>query len=200
MKSLGHQKKRINPPFKHNCSVTHKRLLASLGEYRKIHITGNAGAGKSTLAKYLGQSLEIEVFGLDKIVWQPYYKPASIQQRNDGITDLLKKPEWVIEGVSSQVRSEANIIIFIDLPRRVSIWRCMRRSLPYLFLSRPDMPKYCPEILILPRLLKMIINFPNNTRPAILSDKPRSTMFIHISSTKELKQFVDEIKASLIVP
>lgn len=36
----------------------------------KIHVTGNAGAGKTTIARKIGNELGLDVFGLDKIVWQ----------------------------------------------------------------------------------------------------------------------------------
>lgn len=38
---------------------------------KKIMIVGSGGAGKSTLAKQLGEKLDIPVYHLDAIFWQP---------------------------------------------------------------------------------------------------------------------------------
>ncbi|MFT7214503.1 MAG: adenylate kinase family enzyme, partial [Granulosicoccus sp.] len=37
----------------------------------RIHVTGDAGSGKTTLGKKIGAELNLPVFGLDQVVWQP---------------------------------------------------------------------------------------------------------------------------------
>ena len=64
----------------------------------------------------------------------------------------------------------ADLVVFLDVPRRVSLVRCARRNAPYLFRSRPDLPERCPEVLIIPKLLKIIWQFPTHVRPQLLAD------------------------------
>ena len=47
----------------------------------KIHVTGNAGSGKTTLAAKLGDALELPVFGLDSVVWQPGWRKTPASER-----------------------------------------------------------------------------------------------------------------------
>ena len=90
-----------------------------MGKYMRIHITGNAGSGKSTFAKSIGDVLGVHVYGLDKIVWKEGWKKTPLHERNSLEEELVAKPQWVIEGVSSIARQAADITIFLDFPRRV---------------------------------------------------------------------------------
>ncbi len=127
----------------------------------RIFITGNAGAGKTTLAKALGSQLSVPVVHLDQIIWQPYWQKTSDHDRSEAIEQITQSDNWIIEGVSEVVRTKADLTIFLDVPRYTCLLRCAKRNLPYLFRSRPELPAHCPEILIVPRILQIIWNFPN---------------------------------------
>ncbi len=134
----------------------------------RILITGNAGSGKSTLAARLGASLGLPVHGLDQIVWQPGWRKSPADWRRDREAELVAPPCWIIDGVSRTVLDAADYVIFLDVSRATSFIRCARRNWKYLFRSRPGLPEHCPEILIIPRLIKIIWRFPINVRPGIL--------------------------------
>jgi len=147
----------------------------------KIHITGNAGSGKSTLAQELGAALQLPVFGLDKIVWQSGWvkTPRDIVAAKE--LELIARPQWIIEGVSHRIRDAADVFIFLDVSRKTSIIRCAKRNWRFLFTGRPELPDNCPEILILPQLLKIIWNFKVRARPRVLSDvseKPQRSIIV----------------------
>lgn len=135
----------------------------------RIFITGNAGSGKTTLARQIGEGLGLPVFGLDSIVWLPGWKKASSAMREKQLAELISKPDWVIDGVSLTVIEAADTVVFLDVNRRTAFWRCAKRNWRYLFHSRPGLPDHCPEILIVPRLVQIIWRFPAKVRPAILS-------------------------------
>lgn len=80
---------------------------------------------------------------------------------------------WIIEGVSSIVREAADLVVFIDLPRRVCAWRSSRRTLCYLRSGRAELPEACPEWRIYPTLLRIIRDFPNHAGRAILEEARR---------------------------
>ncbi len=136
----------------------------------RIHITGNAGSGKTTLARDLGEILNIEVFGLDKIVWRENWVATPKDERAFLEEELTSKQEWIIEGVSSVARQSADYIVFLDLPRCTCLKRGVLRSFKYLFSSRPELPNNCPEIKIIHRLIKLIWQFNKYMRPSIIND------------------------------
>jgi adenylate kinase family enzyme len=136
----------------------------------RIFITGNAGAGKTTLARSLGPVLNLPIYGLDRIVWRAGWQKTPSAEKQKAIDELIdSSDDWLIEGVSQSVMRAADTIIFLDVPRSVCLWQCMKRNSRYLFKSREELPEHCPEILILPELLRIIWNFPEKVRPSILN-------------------------------
>jgi len=161
----------------------------------RIHITGNAGSGKTTMTKELGLLLDVDVYGLDKVVWQQGWATRPSKERRKLEEALCQNPTWVIEGVSSVVRESADIIIFLDFSRSECYWRCLKRNWRYLFKSRPELPPHCPEIKIIPQLIKIIWQFPNTSRPKIIHgyDKKKQT-FVTLNSNKDIESFLEEIR------
>lgn len=135
---------------------------------KRILVTGNAGSGKSTLAKRIADRLCLPRHSLDGIVWQAKWKKTPQAEREERIQNLVLKDAWVIDGVSSHVQAVADVVIFLDVPRRVSFWRVTKRNWEFLFRSRPELPPGCSEVLIIPTLIKIIWHFPKRIRPRIL--------------------------------
>jgi len=148
-------------------------------------VTGNAGAGKTTLARKIGAELDLPVFGLDHVVWQPGWKKTDAALRDRLENELVARPVWVIEGVSDLIRRSADITIFLDLPHHLCFWRALMRSLRFLFTGRPELPPNCPEYKILPGLLRLTWRFQSRVRPKILNDMARGANFIHVKNPGE---------------
>jgi adenylate kinase family enzyme len=144
---------------------------------RRINVTGNAGSGKTTLALQIGRRLDLPVHHLDSVVWQPRWKKTDPHTRRALEEQLTRRESWVIDGVSKHIRERADLVVFLDLPRPKCVLRAMKRNVPYLFRSRLGLPEKCPEILIVPRLLKIIWRFPSRVRPAILEEAEGSARY-----------------------
>jgi adenylate kinase family enzyme len=159
--------------------------------YNRIFITGNAGAGKTTLAKYVSNILNLKFDSLDSIVWQSNWQVTSLDERQQLIAKLLNKNEWIIEGVSADVLVNANIIIFLDIPRFLCYIRLIKRNYKFLFRSRPELPDNCPEFKIIFRLIKIVWKFNAVVRPVIINHinnvtLPKNTIIYHIKNKKDL--------------
>lgn len=59
---------------------------------RRIFVTGNAGSGKSTYAKRLGETLNLPVHGLDAIVWQSGWRKTPPEEKQKRIQPLAACP------------------------------------------------------------------------------------------------------------
>ncbi len=161
----------------------------------RILITGNAGSGKTTLSKHVAKKLGLKQYGLDKIVWKEGWQKTAPDERSKKIAELVRKKSWVIDGVDFQVMKAADIVVFLDFPRRTCYWRTLKRNPRYFFTSRPDLPPRSPEILIIPYLLKLIWRFPRRVKPKILKEKRlrNPETFVHITSNKELPYWMDKM-------
>lgn len=162
----------------------------------KILVTGNAGSGKSTLSRRIGDKLPIPVYSLDKVVWKPGWEKASDTEKRKGIEKLISKDKWIIDGVSSQVLEVADTVIFLDYPMMTCYSRVLKRNWRYLFRSRPELPENCPEILIIWELVKIIWNFDRKYKYNVIDQINKfkhSKKIIHISSNDELEKFMTSL-------
>jgi adenylate kinase family enzyme len=166
---------------------------------RRIHITGNAGSGKSTLARAIGKSLGLPVKHLDGIVWQSGWRKAPRAEREKAEAIMIASDTWIIEGVSRQVRAAADLVVFLDVPRPLCLYRAFKRNLPYLFRSRPELPERCPEILIIPKLIGIIMRFPGLARCELLEEAGMSGRYRVIRGNRELARFVEGLVMEGIV-
>ncbi len=163
----------------------------------KINITGSAGAGKTTWAKRFGAALQLPVYHLDSAVWQPGWEKTPPVRRAQLEQEMVSQPRWVIDGVSDFIRTEADLVVVLAVPR----WRCLlqafRRNLPYLFRSRPELPPGCPEILILPTLIRMIMRHPKTLAPKLLAEAGCSSRYHVLHTNAELQALLQLLEVQM---
>ena len=124
---------------------------AGISMERIMVIGVSAGVGKSTFARRLGDTLNIEVHHLDTYYWRPGWMVAPLEDFISAQKEILRYDKWIMEGNYShsfKLRSElADTIIYLEPPLRVCLYRVIKRWLSYLGKTRPDMGKGCNEKL-----------------------------------------------------
>jgi adenylate kinase family enzyme len=65
---------------------------------KRILIIGSAGAGKTTLAHYLGQHLALPVIHLDQLFWRPGWVAPPVIEWKQQVNQLLARPTWILDG------------------------------------------------------------------------------------------------------
>jgi adenylate kinase family enzyme len=169
---------------------------------KKIAIIGPAGAGKSTLAREIGDITQIEVVHLDMLFWKPGWVEMSREAWISTQQELVQGKEWIIDGhfqSTIDIRlNAAGCVIFLDMSRLLCLWRVIKRHVMYFKRSRPDLPKECPEKITWQYLVK-IWNFPKKER-AILIEKLRrisdEKQIIWLTSPRDVYRFLNVLKAT----
>lgn len=98
----------------------------------KIMIIGNAGGGKSTLAKGLSIARNLPLYRLDALQWNSGWIPtpkAEFDRRHD---ELISQNIWIIDGFADWESIErrcaaADTIILVDLPLWIHLLFAKRR-------------------------------------------------------------------------
>ena len=136
----------------------------------KILVSGNAGAGKSSLGKKLAEKYDLPLYGLDKIVWKPGWVKVPKKERDEVIDKILAKDSWVLEGITRNGLFEADIIYFLDIHPLRCAFNVIRRFLKNGLGPRPELPKDCPEYIGFLIALKTNFIFHKVTKPWLLDD------------------------------
>jgi adenylate kinase family enzyme len=137
-----------------------------------VLVVGSGGAGKSTLAVRLGAAWHLPVVHLDREFWQPGWVETPKPAWRERVTELVAQPRWVMDGNyggTVELRmGRADLIVLLDLPRRVTIPRVLRRSLVWRGRSRPDMAEGCTEHLDVD-FLRWLWRYPREGRVRLTS-------------------------------
>jgi adenylate kinase family enzyme len=168
---------------------------------RKIVVIGSGGSGKSTFARRLGASLELEVIHLDSIYWSAGWVEMPKPEWRKTVEELLKGNAWIMDGNYSgtlETRLEAcDTVIFLDLSRVVCIWRLLKRAVLYRNERRPDMAAGCPERLNW-EFIKWVWEYRTRSRPKIVKLlEATSKQVIWLRSPEEVERFLDKNENSL---
>ena len=115
----------------------------------RIIIIGCGGAGKSTLARQLGEKLDIPVVHLDTLFWKPGWIEETAEEFDRKLAKELEKPKWIMDGNFNRTMPErvakCDTIIYLDYNRLVCLWGVIKRNLTNRGKVRPDMGEGCPE-------------------------------------------------------
>jgi len=164
---------------------------------KKIALVGCAGSGKTTLASQLKEIFNLPLYHLDKYYWKPHWQRADFDEFCKSHNELCLKDEWIIEG--SYIRTlyerieHADIIIFLDMPRYVCLWRVFKRWILNWGNTMPDSPENCPQKLDW-TFLKWVWNFNARFRKSILHmlDEYADEKSIYIlRSTNDVQSFLE---------
>src|SRR5690349_18913828 len=98
---------------------------------KRVVVIGSGGSGKSTFSRELGRATGIPVIHLDREFWRPGWEETPKDEWNALVAELLAGESWIMDGNFGGTREmrmqAADTIIFLDLPRRVCLYRILKR-------------------------------------------------------------------------
>lgn len=167
---------------------------------KKAVVIGSPGAGKSTFARRLGEITGIGVFHLDRLFWKPGWVETPRPEWIELQRRIVENESWIIDGnygATMEIRLQAaDTVVWLDPPRRVCLWRAVKRAARYYGRTRPDMGEGCREKLDLEFLL-YIWKFKKSGRGEILARleeaREAGKRVVRLTTDSQAKNFLDSL-------
>jgi adenylate kinase family enzyme len=130
-------------------------LLAPLdkasGNMKRVAIFGNAGGGKSTLARELAAITGLPLYVIDKIKFRQGGAEVPHEEYLQLHSVLMSRDEWIIDGFESiefawERFEAADTLVHVDLPLAVHALWVTKRLVKGLFVDPPGWPEGSPVI------------------------------------------------------
>lgn len=160
---------------------------------KRVVIIGSGGAGKSTLARALGQKTGLPVVHLDGLYWRVGWVPTPEDQWAERQRELVERERWVMDGNYGSTLdlrlAAADTVIFLDTPRLV-----LKRRLRFHNRTRPDMSAGNPERLT-GEFLRWVWGYPKR-KPALL-EKMRAQRYVRVvvlRRSRDVKGFLNRLE------
>jgi hypothetical protein len=168
----------------------------------KVAIIGNAGGGKSALARRLGKRFRLPVRVIDDVQWQPGWRPAPADVISATHAAWLAESKWIIDGwgpweLIEQRFVEADTIVIVDFPLRVHYrWALQRQVLAAVGLAKGWPPAGCPALAVTLRLLRVMQYVNRELRPRLLrlvSEEHFRSRVVFLRSPRELRRWASQL-------
>ena len=165
---------------------------------KRVIIIGCGGAGKSTLARKLGEKTGLPVIHLDKLFWKPGWVERTPEEFDPIVQQELEKETWIMDGNFNRTigmrLAACDTVIYLDYPRLVCIKNWLGRVLKNWGHARPDMTEGCTE-WIDPEFVKWIWNFNKNNRARYyeLLNNATDKQVVILRSRRQAQKFLDSV-------
>ena len=164
----------------------------------RIMIIGCGGAGKSTLARSLGEKTGLPVIHLDKLFWKPGWVSLSREEFDLVHQGAIEQEKWIIDGnfdrTMAQRMDRCDAVIYLDFSRWACVMGVLKRIITTYGTVRPDMGEGCPERFSL-EFLVWVWNFNKNKREKIyrLLNETEGVEKIVLKNRRMVKRFLKSI-------
>lgn len=145
----------------------HAEAPAATRALERVLVMGGAGAGKSTLARKIGERLGLPVLHLDRFVFGPNWTRVAPQVARERLIAAMEGGHWVIDGMYPQFSdltlAQAELVLWIEQPWWRRLWRTWRKTRIHRGKTRADRPDGAEEAFGW-RYVRMVLSFGRFTR------------------------------------
>jgi adenylate kinase family enzyme len=169
---------------------------------KRVAVFGNAGGGKSTLARRLAEITALPLCVLDKLQFKEGGAAVPHDEYLRLHRDLLARETWIIDGYGDNTTvwerlDAADTLIYVDLPVPTHYWRVTKRLIKGLFADPEGWPKSSPlwsstvsSYRVIPRCHRYLT--PRYRR--LVTELAASRRVAHLKSPREMAAFLENVK------
>ena len=175
---------------------------------RRVAVFGNAGGGKSTLARQSAQLTQLPLYPLDTIQYKPGGGAVPHAEYLTVHKELLSRDAWIIDGfgcvASAWERcSVADTLIYIDLPLLTHCRWVTKRLIKGLFVDPEGWPANSPLWSSTMDSYRVVWLCHRRLTPRyrqLVSDAAASKRVHHLRSPAGMKVFLEAVKQERLSP
>ena len=169
----------------------------------RVLLVGPGGAGKTTLARQLGDITGLPVVHLDAMYWRAGWVSTPKDEWEPIVQQLCSAPTWIMDGnfggTIDQRLAACDTVLLLDLAPWRCLWRVLTRTARYAGRSRPDMAPGCPERLDA-EFLWWIATYRRNKLPGLLAQldaaRDAGTKVEILRTPAEVERFLSRVIAA----
>ncbi len=171
-------------------------LVTQLPKVKRVLVLGSSGSGKTTMAKFLSERLGVPHLELDACFHEANWTPAAPEVFLGRVEAVVGKGEWAACGNYSLVRdrlvTEAEVIVWLDLPFQVVFSRVVRRTFRRCFekeeLWNGNRERLWPQFFSRDSLFLYVIKSHRRRKQQFESILPKEKT-LRLKSPKEVAEF-----------
>jgi adenylate kinase family enzyme len=169
---------------------------------RKVAVFGNAGGGKSTLARKLAEVTSLPLYPLDMIKYRARGGEVPHDEYLRAHAELLRRDAWIIDGFGC-VKSawerfaSADTLVYIDLPLFTHFLWVTKRLLKGIFVTPEGWPERSPMFSSTISSYRVLWLCHRRLTPKyreLVSETPPHKRVYHLRSSAEIDAFLATVK------
>jgi adenylate kinase family enzyme len=175
---------------------------------KRVAIFGNAGGGKSTLARELATITGLPLQAIDQMQYRPGGARVPHEEYLCAHRELLQRERWIIDGFGCidsvwQRLDAADTLIHVDLPLTVHALWITKRLFKGMLATPEGWPDGSPMISSSIQSYRVLWRCHRHLTPkyrAHVSDAAQRKRVFHLRSRQELASFLDAVRNECAAP
>jgi adenylate kinase family enzyme len=169
---------------------------------KRVAVFGNAGGGKSTLARNLAELTGLPLYVVDMMQFGAGGATVPHDEFLQAHADLLRRDEWIIDGfgnaaIAWERFAAADTLVYVDLPILTHYGWVTKRFIKGLFANPKGWPDNSPlwsSTLSGYRVIPLCHRHLTPRYRQLVLDAAASKRVHHLRSPAQIRSFLDAVK------
>jgi adenylate kinase family enzyme len=171
---------------------------------KRVAVFGNAGGGKSTIARRLAELTGLPLYVVDMMQFRAGGVKVPQHELLQAHADLLRQDEWIIDGFGAALAWEgfaaADTLVYVDLPLLIHYSWVTKRLIKGLFANPKGWPEGSPLWSSTLSSYRVIPLCHRNLTPKyrlLVAEAAASKRVHHLRSIAQTHSFLEAVRKEL---
>lgn len=177
-------------------------MRAAIRPMKKVAVFGNAGGGKSTLARELAALTRLPLYVLDLIEFRPGGEKVPRDEYLKAHEELIHRNEWIIDGFGGKTSAwerfaAADTLIHVDLPLHVHYRWVTKRLIKGIFRNPEGWPENSPLLsstIDSYRVIRLCHRHLTPQYRQLVATEAGSKRTHHLTSPAQIRSFLEAVR------